>query len=87
MSVFGSKESNITKQGIIQNFRVYSVQNFQKMALFFCKVLPRYICLKIILFLEKKAHICQILQGAASNYQMLNSSELFPAKPSPNTSK
>ena len=45
------------------------------------------ICLKIILFLEKKAHFCQILQGAASNYQMLNSSELFPAKPSPNTSK
>ena len=35
--------------------------------------------LKIKLFLEKKAHFCQILQGVASNYWMLNSSGLFPA--------
>ena len=35
------------------------------------------ICLKITLFLGKKAYFCQILQGAASHYWMLISSKLF----------
>ena len=77
-----SKHKSVTcdvcpMQSIIYNFR--SVPWINKKGLFLRSFTQK--CLKITLLLAKRALFCQIWQRAASDYQALISSRLFPAIP------